>query len=138
NFWAAPFEMQNEFGGLGMAAQSAFNPGETPVFKGGERQATVIAIVATNAALDKGQANRFAVAAHDGIARAVYPSHTPMDGDIVFSAATGEQPLSDPVSQSLLLGHAAALCLSRAIARGVYEATPAAQDVLPSWGQKHG
>ena len=72
------------------------------------------------------------------MARAIYPSHTPMDGDLVFAAATGDRPLTDPIWDALHLGHAAALCLSRAIARGVYAATPAEGDPLPTWQQKFG
>ena len=79
-----------------------------------------------------------ATAAHDGMARALYPSHTPMDGDLVFVAATGARPLVDPVWDTLQLGHAAALCLARAIARGVYEATPAETDPLPTWHARFG
>jgi len=73
-----------------------------------------------------------AVAAHDGMARAIFPSHTPFDGDLVFAAATGAVPLAD--ADLLLIGHAAALCLARAIARGVFAATPADGDVAPTWG----
>ena len=79
-----------------------------------------------------------ATAAHDGMARAIYPAHTPMDGDLVFAAATGAQPLRDPLMDTLHLGNAAALCLSRAIARAVFEATPAAHDPLPTWAEKFG
>ena len=46
--------------------------------------------------LTKAQANRLAVMAQTGMARAIYPVHTPLDGDVVFSAATGERPLADP------------------------------------------
>jgi D-aminopeptidase len=64
--------------------------------------------------------------------RALVPSHTPMDGDLVFAAATGARTLTD-ASEALLIGHAAAICLARAIARGVYHATPAPGDILPCW-----
>ena len=75
-----------------------------------------------------------AIAAHDGIARAVVPAHTPFDGDLVFSAATAQRP---PEGDDLfLLGHAASLCLTRAIARGVYHTSPAPGDVVPTWGQR--
>ena len=97
---------------------------------------TTIAIIATDADLNQAQATRIAVAAHDGMARAIVPSHTPFDGDLVFVAATGKVPLSDPPADQLALGQAAALCLSRAIARGVYEATAATGDTLPTWKGK--
>ncbi len=136
HFWAAPWEMGGEFGGRGPGP--GFDPGAEPTTKLGARQATTIAIVATDAALDQAQATRLAVAAHDGMARAIHPSHTPYDGDLVFAAATGARPLIDPERDPLLLGHAAATCLSRAIARGVYEATPAPGDMLPCWREKFG
>jgi D-aminopeptidase len=72
------------------------------------------------------------------MARAIYPSHTPMDGDLVFAAATGARALADPVATPLMLGHLAALCLARAIARGVHAATPAAGDALPCWADRAG
>jgi L-aminopeptidase/D-esterase-like protein len=69
------------------------------------------------------------VAAHDGIARAVVPAHTPHDGDLVFALSTATRPAGDV----MLIGHAAALCLSRAIARAIHAATPAEGDLLPCW-----
>ncbi len=135
-FWAAPWEMGNEFGGRGSGP--GFDPAAPPVTKLGARQATTIAIVATDAALDQAQATRLAVAAHDGMARAIVPSHTPYDGDLVFAASTGARPLADPARDPLALGHAAAVCLARAIARGVHAASPAPGDVLPCWREKFG
>ncbi len=133
HFWAAPFEMDGEFGGLGQG--DAFDPtdesGQFPTLPTGGN--TTIAIVATDAAIDQAQATRMAVAAHDGMARAIVPSHTPIDGDLVFAAATGAKKLTDPLSDTLQIGHAAAVCLSRAIARGVYHARPADNDRLPCW-----
>jgi len=131
HFWAAPFEMAGEFGGLGPAP--SFDPQAMPHHKGRAGEATTIAIVATDADLTQAQATRMATAAHDGMARAIYPSHTPMDGDLVFAATTGARPLDDPVWGTLQIGHAAALCLTRAIARGVWNATPAPGDQLPTW-----
>jgi len=134
HFWAAPWEFNGEFGGMGVGTD--FDPGQPPRTKVNPGAATTIAIIATDAVLDQAQATRLAVAAHDGMARAIHPSHTPFDGDLVFVAATGKKPVSDPVLDPLLLGHAASVCLSRAIARGVYEARPAAGDVLPTWQEK--
>jgi len=136
HFWAAPYEMAGEFGGLGPAPR--FDASQPPRHKGGPGEATTIAVVTTDATLTQAQATRMATAAHDGMARALYPSHTPMDGDLVFVAATGARPLVDPVWDTLQLGHAAALCLARAIARGVYEATPAETDPLPTWHARFG
>lgn len=136
NFWAAPFEMAGEFGGRGMGR--GFDPQAAFPIKGGDQRNTTIAIVATDAALTQAQATRMATAAHDGMARAIYPSHTPMDGDLVFAAATGAQPLASPETELLQLGNAAALCLARAIARGVYHAQPKPSDVMPTWSEKFG
>ena len=136
HFWAAPYEMEGEFGGRGMAA--TFGTAAVPTLKGGDDRNTTIAIVATDARLTQAQATRMAVAAHDGMARAIWPSHTPMDGDVVFAAATGARRVDDAVAVPLMLGHLAALCLARAIARGVYHAAPAPADPLPTWGERHG
>lgn len=133
HFHAAPFEVGEEFGGLG-PARSAL-PLSLPATKLRPGESTTIGIVATDAVLDKAQATRLAVAAHDGIARAIVPAHTPMDGDLVFSVATGAVPLGDPVADPLLIGHAAALCMARAIARAVFHATAAPGDVLPVWSR---
>ena len=136
HFWAAPFEQDGEYGGRGLPA--TFEADALSVrTKGGERQATTIAIVATDAILNKAQANRLAVMAQTGYARAIYPVHTPLDGDIVFAAATGKKPLPDPLLALTELGSIAANVLARAIARGVYEATalPFAGS-LPSWRDK--
>ncbi|MCB1347210.1 MAG: P1 family peptidase [Maritimibacter sp.] len=135
-FWAAPWEMGGEFGGRGTV--TGFDPGALPVTKLGARQSTTVAIVATDAALTQAQATRLAIAAHDGMARAIVPSHTPFDGDLVFAAATGAMPLDDPERDPLLLGHAAATCLARAIARGVHAATPVPGDLLPTWRERFG
>jgi D-aminopeptidase len=99
---------------------------------------TTIAIVATDADLSKAQLKRMAVAAQDGIARAASPAHSPVDGDLVFSLSTGRRPITTPVLDVLQIGHAAAVCLSRAMARAVYEATPAAGDVVPTWRERWG
>lgn len=136
HFWASPFEMASEFGNLGPAP--AFDATQVPPTKLTLGSATTIAIIATDAALDKAGCTRMATAAQDGFARAIYPSHTPMDGDLIFAAATNDRPLADPVMDSLALGNAAAICVARAIARGVYEATPAPGDPLPTWREAFG
>ncbi|MCF6272956.1 MAG: P1 family peptidase [Rhodobacteraceae bacterium] len=140
HFWAAPWEVSGEFGGLGPAPMGdpLALPSHAKMQGFSEKANTTIAIVATDAVLDKAQATRMATVAHDGMARSILPSHTPVDGDLVFAVATGEIPLDDAVVEPLMIGHAAALCLSRAIARGVYEAQAAAGDTLPTWQQKYG
>lgn len=133
-FWAAPFEMAAEFGGLGPGPMLPPGPMPEPGKRLGE--ATTIAIVATDAGLTRPQAQRLAVAAQDGMARAIVPSHTLLDGDLVFAAATGARLLQDPVRDGFQLGHAAALCLSRAIARGVFSARAQPGDRQPSWASR--
>jgi L-aminopeptidase/D-esterase-like protein len=135
-FWAAHWEFDAEFGGRGPI--TGFDPGAPVVTKLTPRTATTIAIVATDAALTQAQATRMATAAHDGMARAIHPSHTPHDGDLVFAAATGARPLETPDVDMMLLGHSAATCLARAIARGVFHATPANGDLLPTWRTRFG
>jgi L-aminopeptidase/D-esterase-like protein len=105
--------------------------------KGGVRENTTIALVVTDAALTKAQAKRLAIAAHDGLARAIYPVHTPLDGDIVFAASTMRRPLALPLYAFAELGALAANVLSRAVARAVYEATALPfPNALPSWKDK--
>lgn len=135
-FWAAPWELGAEFGGFGLPP--AFPAAAEPVPVKGPGAATTIAIVATDAALTQAQAQRMATAAHDGMARAIVPSHTPFDGDLVFAAATGARPLADPLAGPFLLGHAAAACLARAIARAVFEAKAAEGDPMPAWRARFG
>ncbi|MSO67614.1 MAG: peptidase S58 family protein [Pseudolabrys sp.] len=138
HFWASPFEQSQEFGGRGWPPSF---PADALALrsKGGPRQNTTLAVVATDATLSKAQAKRLAVMAQTGMARAIYPVHTPLDGDIVFAACMGAKPLSDPLFSLSELGMVAANVLARAIARGVYEATalPFAGS-LPSWKDNFG
>ncbi len=140
HFWAGAFEMENEFGGLGPYGKSVpfADSARTKREYLSAVSNTTIAIVATDADLSKAQLKRLAVAAQDGMARAVSPSHTPVDGDIVFSVSTGAKPVVDPIFDIMAIGHAAATCLARAIARAVYAATPAPGDMFPTWQQKFG
>lgn len=130
-FYAAPFEMGDEFGGLGPDPANGLGLSleSRKMNAMAQRANTTIAIVATDAALTKAECHRVATAAHDGIGRACVPAHTPNDGDLIFALSTGSKPAADV----LMTGHGAALCLSRAIARAVYHATPAPGDVMPCW-----
>jgi L-aminopeptidase/D-esterase-like protein len=119
HFWAAPFERNGEFGNLGVPA--SFDA-ELRV-KGGRGTSTTIGFVATDATLNKAQAMRLAIMAHDGLARAVLPAHAPLDGDTIFAASTGLRPMTEPAVELTELGHFAIQVMARAIARGVYEAT---------------
>jgi len=94
-------------------------------------QNTTIAVVATNARLDKAQAARMALMADDGLARAIAPSHTLGDGDTVFSLATGRFTGDANVS---IIGALAADALAEAIVRAAVFAEgsgglPAARDL---------
>jgi len=124
-FWAAPFEIGAEFGGVPPDSVHAA-PNDWGLAKRGPapRANTTLAVIATDAALTPAQARRVAVMAQDGLARAIRPIHAPFDGDAVFVLSTGARPLGEPSAFALtVLGALAADCLARAVARGVYEAT---------------
>ena len=92
---------------------------------------TTIGLVATNARLSKAQANRMALMADDGFARAIFPAHTQGDGDTVFALATGQWTGEVDITQ---IGALAADVMARAIVRAATEATgipnlPAARDL---------
>ncbi|PHQ71091.1 MAG: peptidase T4 [Sneathiella sp.] len=122
NFWAWALEQNGEFGGFGApelekdlslemstASQLAEN--------------TTLAVVATNVKLTKSEAQRVAIMAHDGFARAIRPVHTPFDGDSIFSLSTGKKEMTEPRALGLAkVGSMAADCVARAIARAVYNA----------------
>jgi L-aminopeptidase/D-esterase-like protein len=133
HFWAAPFELDGEFGGRRWPKSFAASAFEATT-KGGPHENTTLVVVATDAILTKAQAKRLAVMAQSGLSRAIYPVHTPLDGDVVFAASTGRRPLADPLFGLTKLGTIAANVVARAIARGVFAATaldfPGA---LPSW-----
>ncbi|PIK71322.1 peptidase T4, partial [Methylobacterium frigidaeris] len=122
HFWAAPFEEGAEFGGLGPAPTTPPDAFAWPA-KPMPSANTTLAVVATDARLTKAEARRLAVMAQDGLARSIVPAHTPLDGDLVFAAATGAVPLADPVGDLARLGDAAARVLARAVALGVHRAS---------------
>ncbi len=137
-FWAAPFEQHDEFGGrelLSVIPAGALEPRT----KGSPQASTTLVVVATDATLTKAQAKRLAVMAQTGVARAIYPVHTPLDGDVLFAASTGRKALADPLLGLSKLGAVAANVTARAIARAVYEATtlPFA-GAQPSWRDTFG
>ena len=92
HFWAAPFEQNKEFGGRGWPASLSADDMQFRS-KGASGENTTLAVVATDARLSKAQANRLAVMAQTGLSRAIYPVHTPLDGDVVFTAAMGAKNL---------------------------------------------
>ncbi len=139
HFWAAPFEIGDEFGGLGLPAplpaeatdlRWKFDDGPLP------GRATTITIIATDAVLTKAAAKRLAISAHDGFARAIWPTHTPADGDLVFALATGKSGVELGIESAAALYAAAGATMARAIARGVHAATPADNDIYPVWSSR--
>ncbi|OCW58717.1 P1 family peptidase [Hoeflea olei] len=138
HFWAAPFEIGDEFGGLGLPVPFPADAGDLRIkFRERTRAVanTTIAVIATDAVLSKAEAKRLAIAAHAGFARAIWPSHTPFDGDLVFALATGASGRRPAPEAFLDLCAAAASTMCRAIARGVHAATPDPRDLKPAWGR---
>lgn len=134
HFWAAPFEIGDEFGGLGLPSPIPSSARKlSPKRTGGVSGNTTIAVIATDADLSKAEAHRLATAAHDGFARAIWPAHTPVDGDLVFALATGRKNIRLDRAATVELYAAAASTMARAIARGVYSATSINGDLMPSW-----
>lgn len=123
--WEIGLEMDGEFGNQGKRAVNLPQPPQD-----GPTVNTTIGLVATDAVLTKTQAKKMAQMAHDGMARAIRPSHTLFDGDTVFCLATCKKQLPEdpgffvsPQAQAFNeLGHAAANCMSRAIISGIFSA----------------
>ena len=137
-FWAAPLERDGEFGGRGWPPvfPAAAN---VPVAKGGQRESTTLVVVATDAILTKAEAKRLAVMAQTGFSRAIYPVHTPLDGDVVFAVSTGRKPLTEVHYSLTTLGAIAANVVARAIALGVFAANSLPlPNALPSWKDQFG
>jgi L-aminopeptidase/D-esterase-like protein len=140
-FWAAPFEIDGEYGGRGSPA--SFTPEMLSMrIKGGAAatsvENTTLAVIVTDAELTKPQAKRLAMIAQTGFARAIYPVHAPLDGDVLFAAATCEKQI-DPLVGLTELGMVAANVVARAIARGVYTATALPfPGALPAWKDRFG
>ncbi len=105
---------------------------------GGEAEGsnTTIAVIATDAVMTKAAAKRLAISAHDGFARAIWPTHTPADGDLVFALATGRSGIELGADAAIDLFAAAGATMARAISRGVHAATPAADDLFPVWSSR--
>lgn len=129
--WAWPLEIDGEFGGVKPGPDMPLDdplPEQSKLAEQGRLEAgvnTTIGLVAATADLSTAECKRVAMMAHDGLARAVRPAHTPFDGDTIFAVATGRVPIGDGLARAVTvarIGSAAADCLSRAIARGVFEA----------------
>lgn len=136
HFWAAPFELEGEFGGLGYPHPMPDDATNLQIkFRDMQRGGanTTIAVIATDAELTKAEAKRLAISAHDGFARAIWPCHTSYDGDLVFALSTcsfGKRPSAD---EFIDLCAAASSTMTRAIARGIYCAKSQDGDILPAW-----
>ena len=135
HFWAAPFEIGDEFGGLGFPHPMPSDAADLRLkfrnaMPGGN---TTLAVVATDAVLGKAGAQRLAIAAHTGFSRAIWPSHTPVDGDIVFALATGGSGVALGRNERMDLFAATAATTARAIARAIHAARPEAGDIFPAW-----
>lgn len=133
SFWAAPWEQNGEFGGIPFAA-GGIDLGlaaESRIAQPAEGSHTCIGVIATNAPLDKTNLRHVLAMAHDGLARAVRPIHTPFDGDTLFALATATwQDGAGAADRSWLIariGSIAADCVARAVARGVWAAEPLGQ-----------
>ena len=124
-FWAHPFELEGEFGGVRPNTDAPLDPEDWGAgkFNPQPRANTTLALVAVDAALNPAECKRVAQMASAGLARAIRPVFAPFDGDVVFALATAAREA--PVPRALFVARAGALaadCLARAIARGVYEA----------------
>jgi len=123
--WEIGLEIDAEFGDQGKRAVKLPKPPQPEPVKN-----TTLGVIATDAALSATQAQKVAQMAHDGMARAIRPSHTMFDGDTIFCLATGKKELPEapgffiaPRALALNeLGHAAANCLSRAIIHAILNA----------------
>ena len=134
--WAADLALAGEIARQPPIPEAAFDPEDLSQCGSADPGAnTTIAVVATDAALDKGGCRRLAIMAQDGLARAIRPAHTPFDGDTVFSLSSGAGPPVEPAALARL-GSAAADCLARAVMRAVLAAEPLGG--IPSWRQLWG
>ena len=135
HFWASPFEMNGEFGNLGLPITPGQNFSDIPL-KTTTADAisnTTIAVIATNIQLDKSKCKQLAVMAHDGIARAIWPAHTPFDGDLIFTLSTGTKAFDLGTNKFAEIGATATSTLARAIARAIYSASIEKTDQIPTW-----
>ena len=141
HFWAAPFEDGVEFGGLGMPQPFPQDARELRIkFRARQQETlnTTIAVIATDAVLTAAAAKRLAIASHDGFTRAIWPTHTPADGDLVFALATGASGRELSGDEAIDLYATAGATMARAIARGVYAAAPSENDMFPVWSSRLG
>ncbi len=138
-FHAALFEQGDEFGGLSLPSPMPDNADALNIKFREEATSvsnTTIGIIATDAILTKAQAKRLAIAAHDGIARALYPAHTPFDGDLIFAVASGGSGIVPQKNDWTDMAAHASNVTTRSIANGVYSATTDNNDLFPAYSKK--
>ena len=133
-FWAFALEEDGELGGQ-VPAAPARPVAAHDVYRVEPGTSTTLAVIATDAELDKARLARVAAMAHAGLARAIRPAHGPLDGDVVFALSTARRTLHDPLPELTEVGTLAADCLARACARGVYAAEPL--HGWPSYKSRH-
>jgi L-aminopeptidase/D-esterase-like protein len=137
-YWAWAFELEGEFGGakpprarMKAAHLDVGNPApdESRLLALGRLEPgvnTTLGVVACSAALTTAECKRVAMMAHDGIARAVRPAHTPFDGDTLFALASGAVALDENRARAVhvaRIGSAAADCVARAVVRAVHHSS---------------
>ena len=134
--WAAELALAGEIAAQPPLPATPIDPADVSTCAAAAAGAnTTIAVVATDAPLDKSGCRRLAIMAQDGLAQAIRPAHTPFDGDTVFAVSTGTGAAINPTTLALL-GHAAAGCLARAIMRALMAAEPLGG--FPTWRQLYG
>ena len=141
SLWAWAMELDGEMGGQPPPVRPVppDEPWRAP-FGGGSDQVagnTIVGVVAIDADLDKAALSRIAMMAHDGIARAVRPAHTPFDGDTLFALSTAARPPPEPRATAVSrIGSLAADVVARAIGRAVVHAETLGD--VPSYRALHG
>ncbi|WP_406832368.1 P1 family peptidase [Pedococcus sp. KACC 23699] len=133
--WGARFGFGGEFDHLGAPTEADLRAAREradaaydgrPIRPG---TATTIGVIATDATLTKAECQKVSGLGHDGLARALHPVHTLLDGDTLFTLATGEQPVPDLPSLHALMV-AAGDCVTRAVAHAVLAATSVANGTV--------
>jgi L-aminopeptidase/D-esterase-like protein len=131
---AAAFERDGELGGYGLPSPLPQGSDQVRTKAHAEPGGnTTIATVATDLPLTRAQLKRVAIAAHGGIDLAVYPAHTPLDGDTVFALSTAGDSMPASDADLTELCALASATLARAIGRAIILASPADGDTLPVW-----
>ncbi len=136
-FRAHMFERNSECGGLAPPPHADFAASVTKLDTHPAAN-TVIGALVTDAPLSHSDLLRFARTAHDGLAVAIFPSHTVADGDTLFAASTAPSPTPLDMISQIGLGAAAVRAVARATMRGIFNATAAPTDTRPTWKDAYG